>query len=258
MFDSIRNRAQPDARAIARALACAVLLAVAGCAAPPGTGPEPGRAPVRDAPPPAVSSAPTAPVAPAAPPAPALAGSSWYWLGTLTPAGLAAPADPGQYNLEFLDGGQLAVQVACNKGGATWRQTGRSLAIGPLTLGRNLCPGGSDAERFSRQLALVRTATSSPEMLDLGLGDAGTMLLSRDPDWRLRNFDCPNGAPLTVAFGRDQAVARWRTDSWLLRQQTTGSGTRYAAGNTILLTRGSEASLIHEGRQVAGPCTARR
>ena len=229
-----------------------MMLAVAGCAAPPGPGPDPGRGPIRDVPPSGV------PSAPAAAPAPALAGSSWYWLGTLTPAGLAAPADPGQYNLEFLDGGQLAVQVACNTGGATWRQAGRSLTIGPLTLGRTLCPGGSDAERFSRQLALVRTVTPSPEMLDLGLGDAGTMLLSRDPDWRLRNFDCPNGVPLTVAFGRDQAVARWRTDSWLLRQQTTGSGTRYAAGNTILLNRGSEASLIHEGRQVAGPCTARR
>ena len=243
MGDSSLNRA-------ARAAALAAVLAAGGCAVPtpPGSAPEPvpepGRPPVATPPP--------------APAAPKLAGSSWYWLGTMTPAGLATPSDPGRYNLEFLDGGQLAVQVACNKGSATWRQSGRNLTIGPLALSRTLCPGGSDAERFSRQLALVRTATQSTEMLDVGLGDAGTMLLSRDPDWRLRNYDCPNGAPLLVAFGRDQVVARWRSDTWRLQQQVTASGVRYAAGNTILFSRGNDASLVHEGRQVAGPCTARR
>jgi len=189
---------------------------------------------------------------------PRLAGSSWYWLGSFTPAGLSTPPDPGNYNLEFLDGGQLAAQVACNSGGANWRQSGRNLTIGPLKLTRSLCPNGSDGERFSRQLALVRSAGITTGLLELNMGDAGSMLFSRDPDWRLRNFDCPTGSPLLVAFGGEEAVVRWRGESWRLLKQATASGVRYAAGNTILFSRGAEASLVNEGKQVAGPCRARR
>jgi hypothetical protein len=192
-------------------------------------------------------------------PPPRLAGSSWYWLGTMTPAGLVTPADAGVFNLEFLDGGQLAVQLDCNTGGATWRQSGRGVTIGPVRSSRKACPNPSEAERFGRQLPMVREARQSMGLLELGLGDAGTMVLARDPDWRLRSFDCPNGvAPLQVAFGRDQAIVRWREASWRMAQQPAASGVRYASDSTILFSRGSEASLVSQGRQVAGPCVARR
>jgi len=226
-------------------------VAFAGCAVP---GPEPGPFPA-PAPPPATTPGVTPPSAGVTP---KLAGSSWYWLGSFTPAGLSAPGDPGNYNLEFLDGGQLAAQVACNSGGASWRQSGRNLSIGALKLSRTLCPGGSEGERFSRQLALVRSAGVITGLLELNMGDAGSMLFSRDPDWRLRNFDCPTGSPLLVAFGAEEAVVRWRGESWRLPKQATTSGVRYAGGNTILFSRGAEASLVNEGRQVAGPCRAKR
>jgi heat shock protein HslJ len=222
--------------------------ALAGCALPAPGGPSAPR--LQDA---------STPPQEAAVPTPKLAGSSWYWLGTNTPAGLVAPADPGAFNLEFLDGGQLAAQLDCNSGGASWIQNGGALTIGPLRSTRKACPSASEADRFGQQLALVRGARQSMGLLELSLGEAGQMVMARDPDWRLRAFDCPNGvAPLLVAFGRDQAVLRWKGTGWQMRQQPTGSGVRYASGNAILFSKGHEASLINEGRQVAGPCVARR
>jgi heat shock protein HslJ len=227
---------------IALALAAASL---AGCVAPmpepiplPGTAPLPGKpgaaAPVR------------------------LAGSSWYWLGTVTAAGIVVPRDPGDFNLEFLDGGQMAAQVDCNRGGATWKQDGRALKIGPLSSTRAMCAAGSEAERFGRQLALVRGAQVSTGLLEFDLGEAGAMLFARDPDWRLRNFDCPNGSPVLVAFGREQAIVRWRGEAWDMKQQVGASGSRYGSGNAILFSKGNEATLVNAGRQVAGPCIAKR
>jgi membrane-bound inhibitor of C-type lysozyme len=124
---------------------------------------------------------------------------------------------------------------------------------------RKACPLASEADRFGRQLPLVRAAKLGNGLLELSLGEAGAMVMARDPDWRLRSFDCPNGvAPLLVAFGRDQAVLRWRGEAWQMKQQTSASGTRYNAGNAILFSKGNEASLVNEGKQVAGPCVARR
>ncbi|MFN7645515.1 MAG: MliC family protein [Burkholderiales bacterium] len=242
------DRRTSSASALGAALAVAA--ALAGCALPapaPTTGAGlPPQQPTRP------------PPAPAAPP-PKLVGSSWYWLGTLTPAGLVAPADPGGFNVEFLDGGQLAAQLDCNSGGATWTQSGASLTVGPVRSTRKACPLASEADRFGRQLPLVRAAILANGLLELSLGEAGSMVMARDPDWRLRSFDCPNGvAPLLVAFGRDQAVLRWRGEAWQMKAQTSASGTRYNAGNAILFSKGNEASLVNEGRQVAGPCTARR
>jgi heat shock protein HslJ len=236
--------ARPRAGALALLIAAAAL---AGCTVaplgPPG-GPVPGPGPM----PPTTM-----------PTAPKLAGSSWYWLGTMTPAGLVAPADPGAFNLEFLDGGQLAAQLDCNTGGASWKQSGASLSIGPLKSTRKACPTASEADRFGRQLALVRGAQQSMGLLELSLGDAGTMTFARDPDWRLRHFDCPNGvAPVLAAFGRDQALVRWRGEAWQMRAQPVASGARYSAGNAILFNKGNEITLVNEGRQVAGPCVSRR
>lgn len=234
--------------AAVRACVVAASAVLAGCAMPPlgpsEAPPTPGPGPM----PPTMMSTP-----------PKLAGSSWYWLGTMTPAGLVGPLDPGAFNLEFLDGGQLAVQLDCNAGGATWQQSGRTLTLGPVRSTRKACPAASEAERFGRQLPLVRSAVLSMGLLQLSLGDAGTMVMARDPDWKLRSYDCPNGAPsMLVALGRDQAVVRWRDESWQMKPQTTASGVRYASDTAILFSRGNEASLVSQGKQVAGPCIARR
>ena len=226
--------------AIAAALGACVQPQMPPAIPVPGPGPGPAAAP------------------PAPPSAPRLAGSSWYWIGTSTPAGLVAPGDPGLFNVEFLDGGQLAAQLDCNRASATWRQDGAALRIGPLQGARRACAQGSEAERFARQLALVRGARNSGGLLELDLGEAGTMSLARDPDARLRSFDCPDGSALWVAFSSAGAQVRWRNASWQLKPQQTASGTRYAGGSTILFTRGTEASLVDGGRQVAGPCVARR
>jgi heat shock protein HslJ/membrane-bound inhibitor of C-type lysozyme len=247
-----REREQEQERerhGIARraALVC-VTAALAACATP-GPGPVPPAGPAPGTTPPA-----TAPAAP-----PRLAGSSWYWLGTVTPAGLVTPADPGSFNLEFLDGGQLAAQVDCNSGSGTWRQDGSTLKIGPLATTRKMCPSGTDAQRFGAQLGLVRSARFASGLLELELGDAGTMVLARDPDGRLVSFTCPSGTPpLLVAFGRDRAVVRWNGRSWAMQQQPSASGTRYGSGNAILFSKGNEATLVSGGRQVAGPCVTRR
>jgi heat shock protein HslJ len=245
MLPGLRRRSR-----LATQLAAAV--AIAGCALP-----QPGP----ELTPPSPPAPPTAPSTPAPAPAPAarLAGSSWYWIGTSTPAGVVAPADPAAFNLEFLEGGQLAVQLDCNTGGATWSQSGSAaLSIGPLKSTRKACPAASGADRFARQLALVRSAQLSMGLLELSLGDAGTMVMARDPDWRLRSFDCPRGGPLLVAFGREHAAVRWSGRSWSMRAQSTGTGVRYATAHAILFSQGNDASLVEHGRQLAGPCSARR
>jgi membrane-bound inhibitor of C-type lysozyme len=199
----------------------------------------------------------------AAPPRPVvepvkLAGSSWYWIGTMTPAGVITPTDPGLYNLEFLDGGQLAAQMDCRHGTATWRQTGQSrLQVGTIAGASGACPPGSEATRFARQLQSVRSANLVGGVLELETPD-GTMALSRDPDWRLRSFECTPGTPIVVVFGTGQALVRWNGNLWSLKRQQTGAGNRYGAGNVLLFSDGPQASLVVDGRQVAGPCVAKR
>ncbi len=191
-------------------------------------------------------------------PGPSLNASSWYWLGTIGGAEFVAPADPGSFNLEFLDGGQLAAQVDCNRGSSSWQQDGSTLRIGSLASTRMACPPGSEAARFVRQLGKVRSAALVRGLLELSTEDAGTMVFARDPEWRLSNYDCPGASPMRVAVGRGQAVVRLRTDAWVLTQQSVGSGQRYAEGNAILIIRGPDANLIVDGKQIAGPCSTRR
>lgn len=191
-------------------------------------------------------------------PGPSLRASSWYWLGTIGGAEFVSPADPGTFNLEFLDGGQLAAQVDCNRGSSSWQQDGGTLRIGPLATTRMACPPGSEAARFGRQLQQVRSAALVRGLLELSTEDAGTMVFARDPEWRLSSYDCPGGSPMRVAVGRGQAVVRLRTDAWALTQQAVGSGQRFADGNAILIIRGPDANLIVEGKQIAGPCSTRR
>jgi heat shock protein HslJ len=186
-----------------------------------------------------------------------LAGSSWYWLGTITPAGVITPTDPGGYNVEFLDGGQLAAQMDCNRGTASWKQSARRLQIGPVAGTRAACAPGSESARFARQLQTVRGAGVVGGVLELETPE-GTMTLARDPDWRLRSFECGAVAPVVVVFGREQALVRWDGNLWALKQQPTGAGVRYGAGNVLLFTKGPEATLVVEGQQVAGPCVAKR
>jgi heat shock protein HslJ len=191
-------------------------------------------------------------------PGPSLNASSWYWLGTIGGTEFASPADPGNFNLEFLDGGQLAAQVDCNRGSSSWQQDGASLRISPLATTRMTCSPGSEAARFGRQLQQVRSAAMVRGLLELSTEDAGTMVFARDPEWRLSSYDCPGGSRLRVAVGRGQAVVRLRRDTWALNQQSVGSGQRFAEGNAILIVRGPDANLIVDGRQIAGPCSNRR
>jgi hypothetical protein len=225
--------------AASRWLGAAALVALAGCTALGPSGPAPG--------------------APPADPPPRLAGSSWYWLGTVGPAGSAIPADPAVYNLEFLDGGQLAAEIDCHRAGATWRQSaGNALSIGPLSGGKVACPAPSEAERLARQLPTARSARVADGLLAIETGDAGTMLFARDPDWKLRVFECPGGPPVVAVFGREQAVVRFGGRQWAMQQQRAASGVRYGAGNAILFNRGKEVTLVNEGKQIAGPCVSRR
>jgi heat shock protein HslJ len=212
----------------------------------------------------AACAGPSGPPGPAALPvpetsAPRLAGSSWYWLGSVTPMTTFAPSDPGSYNVEFLDGGQAALQLDCNRGTASWKQSGNRLEVGPVAGTRKMCAAGSDGERFGRQLQSARSARVVQGLLEVELaGDSGTMTLARDPDARLRSFECSGVAPIVVAFGRSDAVVRWQGSAWTLKQQVTASGTRYGADSVILFSKGNEATLLRDGKQVAGPCVARR
>lgn len=185
-----------------------------------------------------------------------LAGSSWYWLGTLTPNGAITPADPGNYTLEFLEGGSLAIQLDCNRGTASWLQTGSRLSIGKIASTRMACPAGSEGQRLARHLQAVNAAQRLDGVLELS-GAQGSLILSRDPDWRLASYDCRSGQSIVVVFSQDRALVRWGGAQYPMTR-LPGNIERYSSPGASLFRYGPEATLVVDGRQVAGPCPAKR
>jgi heat shock protein HslJ len=87
-----------------------------------------------------------------------------------------APADPGQYTLEFMKDGTVAIQADCNRAAGTFTLNGSqmSIEIGPVTLA--LCPEGSLSEEYLRLLGDVVAYIFEGESLYLDVKfDSGTM-----------------------------------------------------------------------------------
>jgi len=64
---------------------------------------------------------------------------------------------------------------------------------------------------------------------------------------------CDGGRLATVTFSGDRASVRLANDSFELRHERAASGARYSGPRAALHTKGGEALLTIDGRQV-GPC----
>lgn len=109
-----------------------------------------------------------------------LLGVVWKWQQYLSnDESVQAPADPGQYTLEFMNDGTVAIQADCNRAAGTYTLEGSQLdiEIGPVTL--MLCPEGSLSEEYLRLLGDVVTYLFEGENLFLDVKfDSGTMKFS--------------------------------------------------------------------------------
>jgi len=110
-----------------------------------------------------------------------LVGVIWKWQQfQSTNDSVQAPVDPGQYTLEFMTDGNVAIQADCNRALGTYTLDGSLLdiEIGPVTLA--FCPEGSLSEEYLRLLGDVVAYVLEGEDLFLDVKfDSGTMKFSQ-------------------------------------------------------------------------------
>lgn len=103
-------------------------------------------------------------VSPPGPTDPAFTGIVWG-LDAIAPdpaSGLAwtMNPDPSAYSVEFSTDGNLAVRIACNNGGGSWRADGAALTIGDIAVTLMGCPEESPLSATFGQLLPTATAWS--------------------------------------------------------------------------------------------------
>jgi heat shock protein HslJ len=80
------------------------------------------------------------------------------------------PDDGGKYTIEFRAGGQLNARIDCNRGRGTWKSSGpNQLHLGPLTLTRAKCPGGSLHDQIVKHWEFIRSYVIKDGRLFLSL-----------------------------------------------------------------------------------------
>jgi len=65
------------------------------------------------------------------------------------------PADPAHYTLELLPDGGAAVRADCNRARGEYELDGAQLRFGPLATTFAMCPPGSLADDYLRQLGIA-------------------------------------------------------------------------------------------------------
>lgn len=103
----------------------------------------------------------------------------WHWEGQLANDALVVD-QPDRYTLEIQPGGKAQVRADCNRGSASYKLDGRSLAIRLGALTRAACPAGSLSDRYLKALETVVSQRTKGENLFLDLpADAGTLKFVR-------------------------------------------------------------------------------
>jgi heat shock protein HslJ len=88
--------------------------------------------------------------------------------------GTLKPEDPTRYVMDLTAGGQLAMQLDCNRAVGRWEArptgaTGGSISFGAAAMTRAACPPGSMDTRIAGDLDRVRTYTLDGDRLNLAL-----------------------------------------------------------------------------------------
>jgi heat shock protein HslJ len=92
--------------------------------------------------------------------------------------GTLKPEDPTRYVMDLIAGGQLAMQLDCNRAVGRWEArptsaTGGSISFGGAAMTRAACLRGSMDTRIASDLERVRTYTLDGDRLDLALETNG-------------------------------------------------------------------------------------
>lgn len=125
----------------------------------------------------------TQPPAPAARPSmPTLADTKWelvQFQSAKDSIGTIKPDDPSHYTMELMPGGQLAMQLNCNRAAGRWEAHAASPTDGQISfiapvMTRAMCLGPSMDERIARDLEFVTSYRLIGDTLNLALkADSG-------------------------------------------------------------------------------------
>ncbi len=194
---------------------------------------------------------------PAPPPLTGFDGT-WYWMGSLSPAGYASPDAPQRYTLTFARDGALSIVADCHRVRTRYALEGRTLELSPPAALKTPCPSGaSTPAQFAAQLDDAGPARIADGLLELVAGTQ-TMVFSRRPDQRLAKFRCASGGEVVTLLSQDAALVRWRERSFRLTRVASPSGVRYRGDGAELSSRGPEAQLEVAGKPAAQGCTLAR
>jgi heat shock protein HslJ len=168
---------------------------------------------------------------------PELVGAVWLWQQTLmNNDDKFVPDNPGNYTLQFMADGTVAVQADCNQVGGTYTLDGNQITIelGPSTL--VACPEGSLGDRFVANLSGANSYffDQGDLLIDL-MFDSGTMRFSPQSsdlagtDWTVIGYNNGRGGVVSVIIGTE-LTATFGADGTL-----TGSAgcNNYSAGYEV-------------------------
>jgi heat shock protein HslJ len=118
--------------------------------------------------------------------APAIIGAPWQWVTTLySDDTKSVPENPGNYILELLPEGQLAITADCNQATGTYTLDGDRISINIAAMTLAACAPGSLGDQFIQDLNAAQSYLMDGEDLIIILKlDTGSMRL-----------DVPEGAP---------------------------------------------------------------
>ena len=163
------------------------------------------------------------------PAAPELTGVVWEWTGTQTPVEQISVANPGQYQIEFLTDGTVAVQADCNRAFGNYTTAeGGSITIEITGMTQAMCPPDSQSDLFIEQLNNAGTYffqdgnlfidqqmdSGTMQFREAGSGPAAdaTLLIGKTwewTDWMQANMAeaiLPRGA-YSIVFNADSTVS---------------------------------------------------
>jgi heat shock protein HslJ/LysM repeat protein len=142
---------------------------------------------------------------------PQLAGTVWQWQETLmNNDDKFVPDNPGNYTMQLMADGSVAVQADCNQVSGTYTLDGNriSIELGPSTMAA--CPEGSLGDQFVANLgaASIYSFDQGDLLIDLKF-DSGTMRFSAQSSelagtsWSVISYNNGRGGVVSVMIGTE-------------------------------------------------------
>jgi heat shock protein HslJ/uncharacterized membrane protein len=192
-----------------------------------------------------------------------ITGEPWRLVAIQRPGAAEEPVGPdAEYTVQFAADGRYSGRAHCNSftGGYEGAAPGKlTIRAGAATLAA--CPPPSIADEFLRALASVTSYQINGDDLRLTYNSSGELEFVRIVEQaaaapeagRTFVFDCDGGVSFTVRFGPGE-MALWAPESLggsyqVLSIARSGSGARYAEGDTVFWNKGDLATIEIGGQR---------